>query len=63
MVKFLCFFIGDAKNTVAMCKTLMHDVAEAVTAYAMRDLKKKTEMIRWEEPSYVRENAGDPGPG
>ena len=30
-----------------MCKTLMHYMAEAVTAYAMRDLKKKTEMIRW----------------
>ena len=44
-----------------MCKTLMHYMAEAVTAYAMRDLKKKTEMIRWEEPIYVRENAGDPG--
>ena len=46
MVKFLKIFIGEAKNTVAMCKTLMQDVAEAVTAYAMHDRKKKTEMIR-----------------
>lgn len=30
MVKFLKIFIGEAKNTVAMCKTLMQDVAEAV---------------------------------
>ena len=42
--KILMIFIGEAKNTVAMCKTLMHYVAEAVEVYAMRNLEEIIEM-------------------
>ena len=46
MVKFLCFFIGEAKNTVAMCKTLVHDVAGVVAAYTVHSLEEKIGMIK-----------------
>ena len=42
--KILMIFIGEAKNTVAMCKTLMHYVAETVEVYAMRNLEEIIEM-------------------